>query len=132
LANLKQAAGITGILIAAEAGSFKSQQKLADLAPPTMVNSSRQPFQSVNAGTAEPEINFSINRLEISGNDLVSNDMLLISLSDFYGSDKTRSDLTFIRNRIVEIYRLAGVDNIQVSSPQLVNEDTVRITIQEK
>jgi len=135
LADLKQAAGISGPLLAAAAGTFKPHSKSTDLTPPVPTHAARKSPQTARPGSdgaTEPAIAFSINRFEISGNKLVSNDTLLMGLGEFYGAAKTRSDLTSIRNRIVEVYRLAGVGNVRVSKPQLVHDDTVQITIQEK
>jgi hypothetical protein len=131
LADLKQAAGISGILIAAEAGTFKPLQKSTALAPAGLTTT-RKTFKPVKVSTAETAISFSINRFEVNGNNRVSNDVILMGLSDFYGSGKTRSDLQSIKNQVLEIYRMSGIYTVRVSTPQLVDDDTIRITIREK
>ncbi|MDQ6997059.1 MAG: hypothetical protein Q9M82_06310 [Mariprofundus sp.] len=134
LAGLKQAAGITGLLLATEARNFKyfkSSHTSTSLSEASIINSKAKTVRSAGGGV-KPTIHFSINRFEISGNSQVSNDVILIGLRDFYGSAKRRSDLRSIRTRILEIYRMSGIHHVQVSKPQLVDNDTVQITIQEK
>jgi len=118
--------------LAAEAETFKVPQKSTDLAPADIANTARQTLKPVKVNRAETAISFSINRFEISGNKLVSNDVILMGLSDFYGSGKTRSDLQSIKNQILEIYRMSGIYTVRVSTPQRVDDDTIRITVREK
>ncbi len=129
LSDLKQAAGITGILLAVEAGKLKTAAATPHVATPAPVRKAMQPIASI---TAMPASSFSINRFEISGNRRISTDAILINLSDFYGPGKKHSDLTSVRNQILELYHSAGIAGVHIAMPQLVNNDTVRIRIKEK
>jgi len=113
LADLKQAAGISGVLLAVEAGAFRNMA-----APP-------------EADPATPERSFTINRFEISGNRQLSTDLILMSLRDFYGSDKTDTDLALIRQQVLELYRSSDIRRVEVAAPTLL-DDTVSITIREQ
>jgi len=131
LADLKQAAGITGILLAVEAGTIKLHpvptNYFSDTTAKPVLNNTTLTTDTI----AVPETSFSINRFEIIGNQHISTDIILMSLRDFYGSDKTRADLQSIKKQIIEIYRMSKIYHVQVSTPQLV-DDTVRITIRDK
>ncbi len=131
LADLKQAAGITGTLLAVEAGTIKLQPVPTDYFSKAIAKPVLKKTTPTTVTMATPENSFSINRFEISGNQHISTDIILMSLRDFYGSDKTPADLQSIKNQIIEIYRMSKIYNVQVSTPQLV-DDTVRFTIREK
>jgi len=131
LAELKQAAGISGILLAVEAGTLKLQAVPTDYFHTAVARPVLKRTQAATAIMATAENSFSINRFVISGNQHVSTDIILMSLRDFYGADKTRADLQSIKNQIIEIYRMSDIDSVQVTMPQLIDDDTVRITISE-
>jgi len=131
LTDLKHAAGITGVLLAVEAGTIKLQPVPTDYFSETSARPVLNNTTPTTDTMAVPEASFSINRFEISGNQHISTDIILMSLRDFYGSDKTPADLQSIKKQIIETYRISKIYHVQVLSPQLV-DDTVRITIREK
>ncbi len=146
LADLKQAAGITDILIAVEASTIKLHPVPTDYLSISIVKpvlhagkaektigekSARTAHRPATSPSSEVVNSFSINRFEINGNHHITTDIILMGLSDFYGSGKSQSDLKSIQNQVLEIYRMSGFYNMRVSTPQLV-DDTIHINILEQ
>jgi len=128
LGDLKRAAGISDTLLAIEAKKLKTETLPTD----HFSTPARKSMPPTTAITATAAANFSINRFDISGNRHLSTDAILISLSDFYGPGKKHSDLTSIRNQVMETYHRAGIYSVRIAMPQLINDDTVQISIEEK
>jgi len=134
LDTLKKAAGISGFLLACESKKFKSgpiadnhfaNVKLQEATPP------RQKSSGANVWAAIESQSFTINRFEVSGNSLLPTDFILISLREYYGDEKTRSDIKQIRRDIISLYRMSGYSRVKVKLPQQMDEETVGIQIDE-
>jgi len=132
LADLKQAAGITDILIAVQAKDIKLNPVPTDYLSKTTMKPDRHITKPASILMATLPNIFSINRFEISGNQHISTDIILMNLSDFYGSGKTHADLELIKKQVLETYHMAKIYNVKIKTPHLIDDDTVHITIREK
>jgi len=130
-ADLKQAAGINDMLLAVEAKRLKVQPVPTDYFSKIVAKPVRSMKTPATVILAAPASSFSINRFEINGNQHISTDVILMSLRDFYGAGRTRSDLTRISDQLMETYRAAKLYNVHIATLQLL-DDTVQITILEK
>jgi len=134
MAALKKTVGIEGKLLANEAAKFKSHSaatyelvnKTDERDEETVELEDYQPIIVMDADT------FTINSFEVKGNKQVSTDIILMSLRDYYGSERTDSDLKSIRRQVIDTHHISRVYNIKVKRPILIDEDTVLITITEK
>ena len=140
LADLKQAAGVTGVLVGESAGTFRLEPvpvnffTLKQTRPsPKPVPARRLETKTIKASQPAIKIDapFIINRFAITGNKHITTDMILMSLRDFYGRDKTKRDLQLIRDRVRMLYHGEGMTHVQVRMPQPVDEESVQITILE-
>ena len=135
LETLKEAAGIAGFLLACESKKFKSgpiaenhfaNVKLYEGSAP------RRKSTSANLWAAVESKSFTINRIEVSGNSLLPTDFILISLREYYGDERTRSDIKQIRRDIISLYRMSGYSQVKVKLPQQMDDETVGIQINEE
>lgn len=131
MAALKASLAIKGKLLANEALKFKNSG--TGNARPKQTVAKRTPA-AVNEEqlimALDPET-FTINSFEVKGNKRISTDIILMSLKDYYGSEKTDSDLKNIRRQVIDTHNLSRIYNIKVKKPILIAEDTVLITITE-
>jgi len=134
MAVLKTRIGITGKLLANEASKFKKHPVTSDHHIKTAVtqNIEREEPENYQPIIALDPDTFTINSFEVKGNKRVSTDIILMSLRDYYGSERTDSDLKSIRRQVIDTHNISRVYNISVKNPILIDEDTVLITITEK
>ncbi|PJA31699.1 MAG: hypothetical protein CO187_07995 [Zetaproteobacteria bacterium CG_4_9_14_3_um_filter_53_7] len=147
MAALKQRVGIEDKLLANEAGKFK-QKPAADYAltiqpaaagqhvKTTALVAKRTYSPRSSAAAYQPimavaSTSFTINSFEVEGNKRVSTDTILLSLRDYYGSDKTSSEFRDIKRQIIDIYNMEHVYNVKVNTPRFIEDDTVLISITE-
>ena len=147
MAALKQRVGIESKLLANEAAKFKQKPAidyLIALEPATSgqhvkttalvaeknhsIRSHAAKYQPIMAVAAN---SFTINSFEVKGNKRVSTDTILLSLRDYYGSEKTSSEFKDIRRQIIDIYNMERVYNVKVNTPRFIEDDTVLISITE-
>jgi len=135
LATLKKAAGIPGFLLACESKKFKSGPLSDNHFANLKLYRNIAPLKKTVARdiwTAIESHSFTINRFEVSGNKLLPTDFILISLRDYYGDERSRSDIKQIRNDVISLYQMSGYPKVKVNLPKQVDSDTIEIQIDEK
>ncbi|GAV19519.1 hypothetical protein MMIC_P0453 [Mariprofundus micogutta] len=130
MAVLKERVGMHGKLLANEAQKFKTG-KTTNKALHARMPTSKKSTAKQQAILAVEESTFTINSFEVKGNKRVSTDTILLSLRDYYGSEKTPSEFNSIRRQIIDIYNMQRVYNVKVNRPQFIEDDTVLISITE-
>ena len=135
LKSLKKAAGISGFLLACESKKFRSGPISDNHFANIKLYRNITPAKKVVARdiwTAIESQSFTINRFEVSGNKLLPTDFILISLRDYYGDERPRSDIKQIRNDVISLYQMSGYAKVKVNLPEQVDGDTIAIQIDEK
>ncbi|NWF36829.1 POTRA domain-containing protein [Mariprofundus sp. KV] len=134
LKSLKKAAGISGFLLACESKKFRSGPISDNHFANIKLYRNITPTKKVVARdiwTAIESQSFTINRFEVSGNKLLPTDFILISLRDYYGDERSRSDINQIRNDVISLYQMSGYSKVKVNLPKQVDNDTIAIQIDE-
>ncbi len=128
---LKERLGIHGKLLANEARKFKQGYITSE---PLLVHnktSKKVAEKKQQPILAVADESFTINSFEVKGNKRVSTDTILLSLRDYYGSEKSPSEFKNIRRQIMDIYNMERVYNVKINTPRFIEEDTVLISITE-
>lgn len=133
LASLKRAAGISKLLLAIESKKFKSAPISDNHFANIKLYKKIRPVQKAetNIWKVIESNSFTINRFEVTGNKLLPTDYILISLRDYYGDKKTRSDMKQIRSDVINLYQMSGYSRVKVNLPKQLAEDTIEIRINE-
>jgi len=144
LSELKQAASITSRLLTMASVNFKNRlilehyPELFSSTPAYIPNSesnSKKPEPSPadqalpeTAGADQP----SISRLEISGNQQVSTDTIILELREFFDMKNSSANRTMIRQSITQLYHDIGLNHVSINIADAMHDGTVNIEIQEE
>jgi len=141
LAELKQAANITSKLLATASINFKNRLILEHY-PDTFSSSSLHianhesnpektelPVTGQSGATTPDQP--AISRFEISGNQQVSTDTIILELSDFFDMENSPANRTLIKHRIADLYHDTGLNHVSITIPEEVLGGTVSIVILE-
>jgi len=143
LAELKQIANITSRLLTMASVNFKNRlilehyPELFSSKPVYIPNreSNRETAQPSPADQALPEEAGAdlpvISRLEISGNQQVSTDTIILELREFFDMKNSSANRTRIRQSIVQLYHDIGLNHVSINIADAMHDGTVNIAIQE-
>lgn len=141
LAGLKKAAHISSRLLALASVNFKN--RLIPEHYPEVLTSKPTTRMAIPDGSrdllSQPSTekpltteNYPpINRVEISGNQQVSTDTIILELRDFFDMKNSPANQALIKRRVADLYHDTGLHHARINIPAGILDDTVRISIHE-
>ncbi len=140
LADLKKAAHINSRLLALASVNFKNRlipehyPEVLTSEPTTRIATPDKRHEDSQPSTEKPlttENYPPINRVEVTGNQQVSTDTIILELRDFFDMRNSPANQTLIKRRVSDLYHDTGLHHARIDIPAGILDDTVRISIHE-
>lgn len=128
LAKLKQSAHITSKLLAVSPADFKSPDIPAHFPEIIFTPSAKSALSPATPATDGVPL---INRFEITGNQLISTDTIIMELREFFDMHNSPQTRNLIRLTVAALYRDTGMEHVGIDIPADTSDETVRIHITE-